>query len=80
MIKCYVINLSRRKDRLEKIRKHLSSLKLDFVRFEAIDYLKVSKERLMKNMKWSPVVFELAKARLDCQRSKASLMSLNWTP
>ena len=50
MIKCFVINLKRRKDRLKKISSHLDSNGLKFIKFEAIDAEKSSYSLLNKNI------------------------------
>ena len=42
MIKCFVINLDHRKDRLKRIRKHLNSNGLYFTRFRAVNALKIN--------------------------------------
>ena len=50
MIKCYVINLKRRKDRFRKISSHLNSLGIKFTRFDAVDAQTTPLSILMKNM------------------------------
>mgnify|MGYP003317113121 CR=1 FL=1 len=50
MIKCFIINLERRKDRLQKISKHLKENNLNFVRFDAIDAENESEKTLNRNI------------------------------
>ena len=50
MIKCYVINLDHRKDRLKKIKKHLNSNGLYFIRFQAVNALDTDSKKLSKNI------------------------------
>ena len=50
MIKCFVINLDHRKDRLKRITKHLNSNGLYFTRFQAINALETNLKTLMKNI------------------------------
>ena len=50
MIKCYVINLDHRKDRLKKIKKHLNSNGLKFIRFKAVNALETDICTLSKNI------------------------------
>ena len=56
MIKCFVINLDRRKDRLKRIRKHLNSNGLYFTRFQAVNALETNSKTLTKNIaKYGPL-------------------------
>ena len=56
MIKCFVINLDHRKDRLKRIRKHLNSNGLYFTRFQAVNALKTNSKKLTKNIvKYGPL-------------------------
>ena len=48
MIKCYVINLDHRKDRLKKIKRHLNSNGLKFIRFKAVNALETDIKLLVK--------------------------------
>ena len=50
MIKCYVINLDHRKDRLKKIKRHLNSNGLKFIRFKAVNALETDICTLSKNI------------------------------
>ena len=50
MIKCFVINLDHRKDRLKRIRKHLNSNGLYFTRFQAVNALETNSKSLTKNI------------------------------
>ena len=50
MIKCFVINLDHRKDRLKRITKHLNSNGLYFTRFQAVNALETNLKALMKNI------------------------------
>ena len=56
MIKCFVINLDHRKDRLKRIRKHLNSNGLYFTRFQAVNALETNSKTLTKNIvKYGPL-------------------------
>ena len=56
MIKCFVINLDHRKDRLKRIKKHLNSNGLNFTRFQAVNALETSSKTLTKNIvKYGPL-------------------------
>ena len=56
MIKCFVINLDHRKDRLKRIRKHLNSNGLYFTRFQAVNALETNSKILTKNiLKYGPL-------------------------
>ena len=50
MIKCFVINLDHRKDRLKRIRKHLNSNGLYFTRFQAVNALETNSKTLTRNI------------------------------
>ena len=76
LIPCYVINLLRRKDRLTKISNHLKSLNINFKRFDAIDAQTVSKEILLKNMKFSGPLGELSDGDRACFQSHFELWNL----
>ena len=73
MIKCYVINLKRRKDRLKSISLHLKSLGFNFKRFEAIDAKKASLTSLMKNMNRFGPLGELSIGDRACFQSHFKL-------
>ena len=73
MIKCFVINLKRRKDRLKKISSHLNSNGLKFVRFEAIDAEKSSCSLLNKNISQGGPLGNIPKGDLGCFQSHYSL-------
>ena len=56
MIKCFVINLDHRKDRLKRIKKHLNSNGLYFTRFRAVNALETNSKTLTKNIvKYGPL-------------------------
>ena len=56
MIKCFVINLDHRKDRLKRIRDHLNSNGLYFTRFQAVNALETNSKTLTKNIaKYGPL-------------------------
>ncbi len=50
MIKCYVINLDHRKDRLKRIKQHLNSNGVHFTRFQAVNALETNLKTLTKNI------------------------------
>ena len=62
MIKCFVINLDHREDRLKRIRKHLNSNGLYFTRFQAVNALETNSKTLTKNNLlacFSAIIFNL---------------------
>ena len=69
MIKCFIINLERRKDRLQKISKHLKDNNLDFVRFDAIDAENESEKTLNRNISQNGPLGEISKGDLACFQS-----------
>mgnify|MGYP001479420839 CR=1 FL=1 len=74
MIKCFVINLKRRKDRLKKISSHLDSNGLKFIKFEAIDAEKSSYSLLNKNIaQGGGPLGNIPKGDLACFQSHYSL-------
>ena len=54
MIKCYVINLDHRKDRLKKIKRHLNSNGLKFIRFKAVNALETLLDKSVEIVLVSP--------------------------
>ncbi len=69
MIKCFVINLERRKDRLQKISWHLKKNNFDFVRFNAVDAMKESDKILSRNISQNGPLGEISKGDLACFQS-----------
>ena len=69
MIKCFIINLKRRKDRLQKISKHLKDNNLDFVRFDAIDAENESEKTLNRNISQNGPLGKISKGDLACFQS-----------
>ena len=65
MIKCFVINLDRRKDRLKRIKQHLNSNGLHFTRFQAVNALETNSETiydlasLTKILVTTPIIMSL---------------------
>ena len=69
MIKCFVINLKRRNDRLLKISKHLKKNNFNFVRFNAVDAESESNEILNRNISQNGPLGEISKGDLACFQS-----------
>ena len=69
MIKCFIINLERRKDRFQKISKHLKKNNFNFVRFNAIDAKNESDTILNKNISQNGPLGEISKGDLACFQS-----------
>ena len=69
MIKCYVINLEHRKDRLKKIKKHLDSNGLSFIRFKAINALETDIDTLSKNISLNGPLGKLSIGDMACFQS-----------
>ena len=73
MIRCFVINLKRRKDRLKTISNHLDANGLKFIRFEAIDAENSSFSLLNKNFSQGGPLGNISKGDLACFQSHYSL-------
>ena len=69
MIKCYVINLDHRKDRLKKIKKHLNSNGLKFIRFKAVNALETDICTLSKNISVKGPLGNLSIGDMACFQS-----------
>ena len=69
MIKCFIINLKRRKDRLRKISKHLKKNNVNFVRFDAVDAENESDVILNRNISQNGPLGEISKGDLACFQS-----------
>ena len=69
MIKCYVINLDHRKDRLKKIKKHLNSNGLKFIRFKAVNALETDVSTLSKNISPNGPLGKLSIGDMACFQS-----------
>ena len=69
MIKCFVINLDRRKDRLEKISSHLHKNNFRFERFSAIDAENENLSELSKNISQYGPMGKISKGDLACFQS-----------
>ena len=69
MIKCFIINLERRKDRLQKISKHLKKNGFNFIRFNAIDAINENIHILNRNISQNGPLGELSKGDLACFQS-----------
>ena len=69
MIKCFIINLKRRKDRLQKISKHLKKNNINFVRFNAVDAKNESNAVLNRNISQNGPLGEISKGDLACFQS-----------
>ena len=69
MIKCYIINLERRKDRLHKITEHLRKNNFNFVRFNAVDANKESDATLNMNISNNGPLGTISKGDLACFQS-----------
>ena len=76
MIRCYVINLKRRSDRLKNITQHLKLRGLSFIRFNAVDALNASKDILMNNMDISGPLGEVSSGDRACFQSHFNLWKL----
>ncbi len=73
MIKCFVINLDKRKDRLKKISSHLNKNSLKFERFSAIDAEKESLSELNKNILQYGPMGKISRGDLACFQSHYKL-------
>ena len=69
MIKFFIINLERRKDRLQKISRHLKKNKFNFVRFNAVDAEIESDANLNRNISQNGPLGEISKGDLACFQS-----------
>ena len=69
MIKCFIINLEKRKDRLQKISKHLKKNNFNFVRFNAVDAESESYTILNRNISQNGPLGEISKGDLACFQS-----------
>ena len=69
MIKCFIINLKRRKDRLQKISKHLKKNNINFVRFNAVDAKSESNAVLNRNVSQNGPLGKISKGDLACFQS-----------
>ena len=69
MIKCFIINLERRKDRLKKISRHLKKNKINFERFNAVDAESESDENLNRNIYQNGPLGKISKGDLACFQS-----------
>ncbi len=73
MIKCFVINLDRRKDRLEKISFHLHKNDFKFERFSAIDAENEDLSELSKNIVQYGPIGKISRGDLACFQSHYKL-------
>lgn len=69
MIKCFIINLKRRKDRLQRISKHFKKNNFNFVRFNAVDAKSESDIKLKWNFSQNGPLGEISKGDLACFQS-----------
>ena len=69
IITCYVINLDNRKDRLKKIKKHLNSNGLKFIRFKAVNALETDVGTLRKNISLNGPLGKLSIGDIACFQS-----------
>ena len=69
MIKCFVINLEKRKDRLQKISNHFKKNNFNFVRFNAVDAESESETILNRNISQNGPLGEISKGDLACFQS-----------
>ena len=69
MIKCFIINLERRKDRLKKISNHFKKNNFNFVRFNAVDAESESDRFLSRNISQNGPLGEISKGDLACFQS-----------
>ena len=77
MIKCYVINLDHRKDRLKKIKKHLNSNGLKFIRFKAVNALETDICTLSKNISLKGPLGNFSIGDMACFQSHLLLWKKN---
>ena len=73
MIKCFVINLDRRKDRLKKISSYLQKNHFKFERFSAVDAASENLSVLNKNILQNGPMGKISKGDLACFQSHYKL-------
>ena len=76
MIKCYVINLKRRVDRLSKIEKNLKSVGIKFERFDATDALRETEDILNTNLELNGPLGLISKGDKACFQSHSKLWNI----